>query len=138
MSEKHKNICIHLNYFEDSLFFFIFVVSGCVSISAFASLVGFPVVIASSALGIKICAIIAGIKKYESIIKKKRKKHEKLVLLGKAKLDTIEVLISKGLINLYNSHDEFVSVNNVLRKHNEIKEIKNPQNAVEYTVQKRW
>ena len=60
------------------------------------------------------------------------------MLLGKAKLDTIEVLISKGLINLYNSHDEFVSVNNVLKKHNEIKEIKNPQIAVEYTVQKRW
>ena len=33
-----------------------------------------------------------GIKKYKSIIKKKEKKHDKLVLLGKDKLNTIEVL----------------------------------------------
>ena len=60
-------------------------VSGCVSISEFASLVGFPVVIASSAVGIKMCGITAGIKKYKSIIKKKKKKHDKTVLLGKVK-----------------------------------------------------
>ena len=33
----------------------------------------------------------AGIKRYESFINKK-KKHDKTVLLGKAKLDTIEIL----------------------------------------------
>ena len=37
------------------------------------------------------------------------------MLLGKDKLNTIEVLISKALINSCISHDEFVSVNNVLR-----------------------
>ena len=37
------------------------------------------------------------------------------MLLGKAKLDIIEVLISKPLINIYINNDEFVSVNNVLR-----------------------
>ena len=31
-----------------------------------------------------------------------------MVLLGEAKLDTIEVLISKVLIGAYISHDEFV------------------------------
>ena len=38
-----------------------------------------------------------------------------IVLLEKDKLNTIEVLISKTLIDTYISHDEFVSVNNVLR-----------------------
>ena len=71
--------------------------------------------IASSAVGLKICAITAGIIKYKSIIKKKRKKHYKIVLLAKNKLNTIEVLISKVLINSYISHEEFVSVNNVLK-----------------------
>ena len=51
-----------LNYFERFLIF-ISAVSGCASISAFASLVGVPVGITSSALGLKICALIAGIKK---------------------------------------------------------------------------
>ena len=45
--------------------------------------------------------------------KKKKKKHDKIVLLGKDKLNTIEVLISKVLIDSYISHDEFVSMNNV-------------------------
>ena len=41
--------------------------------------------------------IAAGIKKYKSIIKKKKKKHDKIVLLAKSKLNGIEVLISKAL-----------------------------------------
>ena len=56
---------------------------------------------------IKIFAITAGIKKYKSIIKKK-KNHDKIVLLEKDKLNTIEVLISKALIDSYISHDKFV------------------------------
>ena len=49
-----------------------------------------------------------------------------MVLLGKAKLNTIEILIYNALINSHVSHDDSVSVNNVLRENNEIKEeIKN-------------
>ena len=48
------------------------------------------------------------------------------MLLGKDKLNTIKVLISKAFIYSYISHDEFVSVNNVSGKYSEIKkEIKN-------------
>ena len=50
-----------------------------------------------------------------------------MVLLGKDKLNTIEVLLSKALIDSYISHDEFVSANNVLRENYEMnEEIKNP------------
>ena len=64
-----------------------------------------------------------------------RKNHDKVVLLGKFKLYAIEVLISKALIDTHISHKEFVSVNNVLREYNEIKEgVKNPQNTVEYLI----
>ena len=57
------------------------------------------------------------------------------MLLGKDKLKTIEVLISKGLIDSYISHDEFVSVNNVLREYNGMKEeIKNPETSLEYII----
>ena len=48
-------------------------------------------------------------KKYESIIKKK-KKRDKIVLSAKFKLNSIEVLISKALIDYNNSHDEFVFI----------------------------
>ena len=57
------------------------------------------------------------------------------MLLGKDKLNTIEVLISKTLIDSYISHDEFVSVNDVLREYNEMKkEIKNPETFFEYII----
>ena len=62
-------------------------------------MLGIPIGITSSAIGLKICAIAAGIKKYKSIIKKKKKKHDKIVLLAKSKLNSIEVLISKPLID---------------------------------------
>ena len=39
------------------------------------------------------------------------------MLLGKAKLNAIEFLISKTLIDSYISHDEFILVNNVLREY---------------------
>ena len=107
MREKYKKTCKYLNYVEDLLILALTITS-CVSVSAFASLVCVPVDITSSAVGIKICAINAGIKKYKSIIKKKKKKHDKIVLLGKSKLNTIEVLISEALIDSYISHDEFV------------------------------
>ena len=58
-------------------------VTGCISISALASLVGISIGITSSVVGLKICVITEGIKKYKSIIKKK--KHDKIVLLGKFK-----------------------------------------------------
>ena len=110
-------------------------VTGCVSISAFASLVAIPVGIISSAVGIKISSITPGIKEPKSVIKKKKNKLDKIALLGKVKLNTTEVLISKALINSYISHDKFVLVNDVLREYYKIKEeIKNSKTSVDNTI----
>ena len=76
----------------------------------------------SSPIGLKICAIIAGIKKYKSVIKKKKKKHDKIVLSAKSKLNSIGVLISKALIDSNISHEEFVLINNVLKEYISMKE----------------
>ena len=46
------------------------------------------------------------------------------MLLGKTRLDSFEVLISKALIDSYINHDKFVSVNNVLLEYKEMKEEK--------------
>ena len=88
----------------------------------FFSLVCIPVGITTSEIGLKICAITAGIKKYKSIIKKKRKKHDKIILLANSKLNRIEVLISKDLIDSVISHNEIVLINNVLKEYNKMKE----------------
>ena len=48
--------------------------------------------------------------------KKKKKKHDKIVLLAKSKLDSIEVLSSKVLVDSNISHDQFILIHNLLRK----------------------
>ena len=74
-------------------------------------------------------AITAGIKKYKLIIKEKKKKHDKIVLLAKSKLNSRDVLILKALIDSVISHDEFVLINNMLKEYSEMKEeIKNLNN----------
>ena len=136
MSKKHKKVCTTLNYIQHFLILastiigcvsifafasnyiehFLILAStiiGCVSIFAFASPVGIPIGITSTAMELKICTITAGIKKYKSIIKKNKKKHDKIVLLEKSKLNSREILISKALIDSVIIHDEFVLINNV-------------------------
>ena len=56
-------MCKSLNYFEH--FIFISAVSGYVSISALVSLVGIPIIMASSSIGLKICVVFTGIRKYK-------------------------------------------------------------------------
>ena len=91
MSEKHKKVCRFSNYFE-YLLAFVSAVSCCASVSEFFVLVG--------------------------VMKKKReKKHDNMVLLAKDKLNTINVSTSKALIDSYINHNEFFSVNNVLREY---------------------
>ena len=83
-------------------------IAGCFSISAFASLLAIPIEITSFVIGLKMCTKTAGIKNFKSILKKKKKKHDKIALLAKSKLNAIWALISKSVIDSNNtSHDEF-------------------------------
>ena len=72
----------------------------------FASLLGIPKGIRSSEIGVKIRPIAAGIKRYRSIIKKNKNKHDEIVLLAKFKLNIIEVFMA--LIDSNISNDKFV------------------------------
>ena len=124
MSGKYKKTyrqCKYSNYIEHLLVLGS-AIAGFILISAFASLVCVDVGITSSAVGINICPITAGIIRYKSIIKKKKKIIDKFVLLEKDNLISIEVLNSEALVDSYISHDEFISINNFLREYCEMKE----------------
>ena len=88
----------------------------------FSSWFGIPIGVTSSAIRLKSFALNAGIKKCKSIIKKN--KHDKIVLLAKSKLNSIEVLISKASSDSSISHDEFFLINNVLVKYDDVKNLK--------------
>ena len=94
MSRKHKKVCITIKYTEHisilqllDVFHF-----------AFTSLLGISIGIMGSTIELKFFAVAAGIKKCKSIIKKQRKKHDKIVLLAKSKFNSI-ILIFKALID---------------------------------------
>ena len=55
MSQNHKKVCTSLNYIEHFLILAP-TITGRVSISDFLSLIGIPIGITSSAIGLKICA----------------------------------------------------------------------------------
>ena len=125
---------MYLNYLEHLLILASRITS-CVSMPAFASLVCVPIDIMSSEVGLKTCAITAGIKKYHLIFKRKNSKNDEIVLLGKAKLHTIDILISKPLIDSNISHDIFDSVNDLFREYNEMnKELNYCETFARYTI----
>ena len=122
MSKKYKEV---LNYIQQ-LLILISTLTGYFSISDFASLIGIPIGITSSAIGLKICVITTEIKKHESITNKKKKKHDKILSLAKSKLCSIKVLYFKASTDSKISRDEFVLINNLPKNFDDMKEgIKN-------------
>ena len=85
--------------------------------SAFFSLLSIHTGITSSAIWLKIFAIVAGIKKYKWLIEKNKKNYDKVVLLVNSKLNSIEIKISKASIDQNISHDEFFFINNLLKEY---------------------
>ena len=72
MRKKHKKVCTTLNYIDHFLIL-ASTITGCISISDFASSIGIPIGI-GCAIRLKICAITAGLKKYKSKLRKRKKK----------------------------------------------------------------
>ena len=68
----HKKVFATLNCFEHFLILGS-TITGCVSFSHFASLVGIPIGMTRFAIELKICEITSGIKKFKSMIKKKKR-----------------------------------------------------------------
>ena len=84
--------------------------SGGVSIISFTSIVEAPVGIASATFTL-ILSLTAGIiKKLLSITRNKKKKHDKILMLAKSKLNSIKTLVSQVLVDLEISHEDFVTI----------------------------
>ena len=73
MSKKNRKVCTRLNYIEHS-FILASTITGYISLAVFASLLCIPIGNTSSAIGLKVSAVGAGIKKYKSTIKKNKKR----------------------------------------------------------------
>ena len=84
--------------------------SGGVSIISFTSAVVAPVGIASGSFTLIFSLTTGIVKKLLSITRNKKKKHDKILMLAKSKLNSIETLISQALIDMEISHEEFIAI----------------------------
>ena len=71
------------------------------------SVAGAPVGIASASLILIFLVTTGIIKKLLSITRSKKKKHDKILMLAKSKLNSIETLVSQALIDMQISNEEF-------------------------------
>ena len=99
-----------------------------------ASVVGAPVGIASASFTLIFSLTTGIIKKLLSITRKKKKKHDKILMLAKSKLKSIETLLSHALIDPEIRHEEFNAIikekQNYERKKENVKNVSEQQKSM--------
>ena len=101
-----KKLSTYVTAFDyiDKILIVLSATTGGVSIISFASAVGIPVGIASASFTLIFSLTTGIIKKLLSITRNKKKKHDKILMLAKSKLNSIETLISQTLIDMEIRH----------------------------------
>ena len=122
MSKKLSKYIAAFDYIE-KIFIVLSTTSGGISIIFFTSVIGVPVGIASASFSLVFSLTTGIIKKLLKITRNKKKKHNKIVMLAKSKLNSIETLIYQALIDLEISRKEFRTIVNEKEKYEQMKEI---------------
>ena len=120
-----KNLSKYTASFEylDQLLIVLSVATGSISTPSFATAVGVPLVIMSASCSLAFSITTGFVKKFLRKINKK-KKHSKIVMLARSKLNSIESKISEALINNEISHEDFMTILNKEKKYRELKHSK--------------
>ena len=106
----------------DKIFITLSVSFGTLSIASYASVVGIPAVITGSSLNL-VFTIGRGISiSLLKLTKKRKKKHNKIIVLAKNKLNTIDKLLSSALNDSEISYEEFTNIINEANIYENIKE----------------
>ena len=127
-----KKLNQHVTTFDyiDKTLIVLSATSSEVSIISFTSIIGEPVGIVSANLTFIFSLTTGIIKKVLNITRNKKKKHDKILMLAKSKLNSIEALISQALINLDISHEEFIIILKEKDKYGRMKENLRSENEV--------
>ena len=99
-----KRLCKYIASFDyfDKLLIVLSVTTGCISIASFATVIGAPLGILSAIFSLAFSIFTIIVKKLLKTTRKK--KHNKIVMLARSKLKSIESKISKALTNNEISH----------------------------------
>ena len=110
-----------LHYFDKSLNV-LSILSGSISIALFASAIGAPVGIIGASCSFTFSITSEFVKKNLKSITNKKKKHNKIVMLARSKLNCIESKISKSLVDNEISHETLIQLSTKKKKHRGLKE----------------
>ena len=121
MSKRLSKYIASFEYFDKSLIV-LSVTTGSISIASFATVIGAPVGMMSASCSLAFSITTGFVKKFLKTIRNKKKKHNKIVMLARSKLNSIESKISKALMDNEISHEDFETIINEEKKYRELKE----------------
>ena len=120
MSKKLSKYISFFYYFDKSLIV-LSVTTGGVSIASFATVIGAPIGTTSASVSLEFSLCTGPVKKKLKATRNKRKKHNKIVMLARNKLNSIESKVSDALINNQISNEDFITIINEERNYRELK-----------------
>ena len=128
ISERLSKYITFFDYFDKSLFVFLN--------ASFATVIGAPVGMMSASSGLAFSITTGFLKKFLKTTRNKKKKHNKIAMLSRSKLNSIESKISDTLINNEISHEDFMTILSKEKKYRELKESIRMMNSKRSDVEK--
>ena len=131
MSESLSMYIASFDQFDKSLIV-LSVATGSISVASFPTVIGATVGMMSASFSLAFLITTGIVKKFFKTTRSKKKKHNKIVMLARSKLNSIESKISEALTNNEISHEDFMTIINEERKYRELKEsIRNQVSLIE-------
>ena len=121
MSKRLSKYVAYFDYFDKSLIV-LSAASGSISIASFTTIIGTLVGIASASLSLTFSLCTGLVKKLLEATRNKKNKHNKIIMLARSKLNSIESKISKALMNNQINHEDLLTIINEKRNYSELKE----------------
>ena len=136
MKKRHSKYIASFDYFDKSLIVLL-VATGIIFMASFTTVIGAPVGIMSASCSLKFSVTTGFLKKILKTIRNKNKKHNKVVMLFRSKLNSMESKISAALINNAISHEGFMTWRlNEEKKYRELKKSIRMMNSTRSDVEK--
>ena len=120
--------------YADKILIVLSATSGGISIISFTNVIGNLAGVISASLALVFSLTTRIMKKLLKETRKKKKKHSKIVMLAKSKLNSIETLMPQALIDLEISYEEFKTIVNEKEKYDQMKEsIRNKKDKEDFS-----
>ena len=134
MSKRLSKYIASFDYFDKSLIA-LSAATGSISIASFTTVIGAPIGMMSASFSLAFLITTGFVKRFLKT-RNKKKKHNKIVMLARSKLNSIESKISKALMDNEISHEDFETIINEEKKYRELKESIRMMNSQRSDVEK--